>query len=392
MDTRQGYWFSIDRGRAVLAEQVARRLSPKVPRWRPRSCSLRRLRGQGGVILDAFPVDHGRAREVKWTEFSDSPRRTAPVTRSAFLASDDHFGYLVRNCTLHVPTGYAFLNETVIEESKSRPGAVSDGVALEGASARLAGVQRNHSIGNVLESDVPKIYLRDGQKNFYHFLLEELPKLLKALLIFGELFVILPNDLPDWAQVEVDRFVSKNHQLRLPRAVISVNNLVIIEGNPWRPPGTSLLSILRNAYLGDGDLRPSGTTSTKSLYISRRFSTRSLQDEKEVEKSLAPCGFGTMFPSDFGDLTSAAHRFSIAQQVVGPYGAGLAALAFCSPGTSVIEIAVDDYHGSEYVELSSTLGLVHRVLNVSSAKVNRVPKILQDILDFPTLSDSIHVP
>ncbi|GIP39129.1 hypothetical protein J31TS4_24090 [Paenibacillus sp. J31TS4] len=74
----------------------------------------------------------------------------------------------------------------------------------------------------------------------------------------------------------------------------------------------------------------------KRLYISRANSERNIENEEEVLGLLAEYGF-TKVLAETLSVARQADLFAHAEAIVAPHGAGLANLAFCSPGTTVIE-------------------------------------------------------
>ena len=106
------------------------------------------------------------------------------------------------------------------------------------------------------------------------------------------------------------------------------------------------------------------------IYVSRRLASgRKFINENEVIEFLARLGFITID----GELLSVAEKislFSSAKVVVGICGAGLTNLAFCQPGTKVIEILLPHMHLPGYCHyywLCSYLGS-----NISYSKQNLV--------------------
>jgi capsular polysaccharide biosynthesis protein len=98
------------------------------------------------------------------------------------------------------------------------------------------------------------------------------------------------------------------------------------------------------------DRRPSG----RRLYVSRRGYARQAVSEREVQALLADRGFEIYDASDIG---SRAEDFDQAEMVVGAHGAGLANLAFCRPGTRVVEIIPTDNAYPFYFSLAVAAGL-----------------------------------
>ena len=98
------------------------------------------------------------------------------------------------------------------------------------------------------------------------------------------------------------------------------------------------------------------------VYISRRkASRRKVINEDAVERLLRNFNFNIVYAEDFS-ISEMAFIMKQAKVVVGPHGAGLANIAFCSKGTKVLELF--SFHLSqEYWLFSERLGLDYSCLH-----------------------------
>jgi capsular polysaccharide biosynthesis protein len=101
-------------------------------------------------------------------------------------------------------------------------------------------------------------------------------------------------------------------------------------------------------------LSPSVKLTGRKLFISRVGSTRNIHNEGETHALMQKYGFEIYHPS--ADQKS-YNDFASATFIVGVSGAGMADLAFCCPGTCVIEIIPTDHVYPYYFTLSSSAGL-----------------------------------
>ncbi|MGQ7846506.1 glycosyltransferase family 61 protein [Granulosicoccus sp. 3-233] len=77
---------------------------------------------------------------------------------------------------------------------------------------------------------------------------------------------------------------------------------------------------------------------TRKLYISRGTSgSRSVRNETELQDVLAQRGF-EIVSTDGMSIIEQAALFSQASVVIGPHGAGFSNIAFCGPGTRILEM------------------------------------------------------
>jgi len=94
--------------------------------------------------------------------------------------------------------------------------------------------------------------------------------------------------------------------------------------------------------------------ATRRLYVSRRGSSRQAVEEDAIRALLRDRRFELYEPSDH--LTQ-PDDFHDAAVVVGAHGAGLANLAFCQPGTRVLELLPTDNAYPFFYSLAVSAGL-----------------------------------
>ncbi len=115
--------------------------------------------------------------------------------------------------------------------------------------------------------------------------------------------------------------------------------------NPWVP-----------AWLRERFVLPGEASSPSRLYVSRATrGTRGVGDEPALRAALEARGFTTVEPERLDVLEQAA-LFGRADTIVAPHGGGLANLAFCAPGTRVVEL-FGGYVVPCYWALSALAGL-----------------------------------
>jgi capsular polysaccharide biosynthesis protein len=98
---------------------------------------------------------------------------------------------------------------------------------------------------------------------------------------------------------------------------------------------------------------------TRRLYVHRRHHRRNAVNEAEVSACLRAAGFEAF---ESTDPTSDRQAFAQASAVVGLHGAGLAMIACCLPGTSVLEIAPANHLLPHYRSLALEGGLDYGLL------------------------------
>jgi capsular polysaccharide biosynthesis protein len=100
----------------------------------------------------------------------------------------------------------------------------------------------------------------------------------------------------------------------------------------------------------------------KRLYVSRVGSSRQLRNEEALEEFLKTHDFQILRTGDLGNVMSNARLFDEAKLVIGPHGAGLANVAFCSPDTVVLEIASNNFWLPLFSALAQAAKLSHMLL------------------------------
>lgn len=92
----------------------------------------------------------------------------------------------------------------------------------------------------------------------------------------------------------------------------------------------------------------------RPLFVSRRGATRNLRQSEALEAWLAERGFDILIPGRSpGDI----ERFAAAPVVVGVFGAGMANIIFCRPGTPVLEIMPPYYQTAALYSLAAAARL-----------------------------------
>jgi capsular polysaccharide biosynthesis protein len=99
---------------------------------------------------------------------------------------------------------------------------------------------------------------------------------------------------------------------------------------------------------------PPSVLPERRLYVRRRSRQRTLMNDEAIAEVLQRLGFEIY---DHARVSDEAAYFAQAACVVGPHDAGLANLAFCAPGTRVIELVPTDHVFPYYFTLAESAGL-----------------------------------
>jgi capsular polysaccharide biosynthesis protein len=169
--------------------------------------------------------------------------------------------------------------------------------------------------------------------NYYHWLIEALPRL----------------DLYERSGIAIDRFYApiRHRFQRETLSLLGISRDRIVPATchahlaPSRLVASSLhggISQVKTDFLFrrlTAHVAPWAGPALR-IFIARR-GPRSIVNEREVLRALRPLGFERLRLEGM-PLAEQIAVFSRAECVIGPHGAGLTNLAFCRPGTQVIEI------------------------------------------------------
>ena len=123
-------------------------------------------------------------------------------------------------------------------------------------------------------------------------------------------------------------------------------------GEPW------VYEEVRRIFAGG---KPEGGSPGKRLYIGRKNTNkRTVLNMAEIQPVLDAFGFVTVYAEDWS-IPEFARIMNQARVIVGPHGAGFSNIAFCEPGTRVMEL-YGPHITVEFWGISNTLGLQHHIL------------------------------
>jgi hypothetical protein len=193
----------------------------------------------------------------------------------------------------------------------------------------------------------PVFYLREhGETGYFHWIHSVLPRLmmrdrvdcgrnLKLLTRMREPFQKPALDLlgiPETSLVDVpdDRTVFC--------PLLFFPAPLVVRGNFWRRP-PQIMEFFDAMRDRAADVAPK---AGPLIYIGRGDApVRRLVNEDEVVRALSPFGFEKVLLTEL-PLDEQIALFARARAIVAPHGAGLANIAFCRPGASVVEIVSPD--------------------------------------------------
>ena len=202
----------------------------------------------------------------------------------------------------------------------------------------------------------PATAMRIGT-NYYHFLLEDLPRLILLRKSRGISTLFTGTTaVPPFAMEALGALKIQLKIIRIPRVFQKLCFVGPLDG--LFQPSRLAVDLL-------GELWPTHSETSiapwEKVYISRRFSKRSLPGEQELEDWISSRGFRVVFLETMS-LRDQVSLFRVTKVVVGPHGAGLANIAFMPPGATVIELMLATYQNSVFETLAADRHRFTRIL------------------------------
>ena len=221
-----------------------------------------------------------------------------------------------------------------------------------------------------------KSLLLIADRNYYHFLIEQMPRIRLAsqagFMLNDFDHIIMFSPMHDSQQVVCDRLgVDRARIIPLEEiSHIECEELYFTTG-PWNY-GRSFVLLAREFLLGL--CRHSDSIQKRRIYISReRCSHGRITNEEDLLRELSGAGFEKVIP-ELLPFDEQAAVFRGAECIVGAHGAGLTNLIFSPPGCRIIEFRNSTYDQSEtyqarggniFWRLSQFLGLDYHAVFVA---------------------------
>ena len=345
-------------------------------------------RGSPTPQLATTARQHAAVTGCEWIDLGQAPRLGLPphgVTGD--LASVDRVGALLAN-PIARETYDRLLRGSVVQRTADRFVAVlENGRVTHDAGVVIA------SGGEVLEdvsgigfsSDVPTNPLRLSHlprqrgtphtvavltngtcHNFFHWMMEAVPRLdlyERSGVTFDRVYAPIRHrfqrDSLALLGIPRNRILPATRPAHVAAARLMASS---VHGSPSRWKTDFLFDRLTSG------LPPFAGTGSR-IYIARRHRrSRAVVNETEILAELEPLGFErcVLESMPLADQIAVFHR---AEWVVGPHGAGLTNLAFCRPGTHVVEIGTPYRPWACFYEIAHHRGLDYHLHMASPVNV-----------------------
>lgn len=224
----------------------------------------------------------------------------------------------------------------------------------------------------ILDSEDTHIYAHYPWFNYYHWLIESIPRLVKYQEIHNQLTLLIPEQLYKqiFVRQTLDLFQFKNIEILPSTHHTFIKNLIIPKVNSFchKYNGNDILITQK---LFSRHYKIEEKVPFRKVYVSRKNALRrKFSNEEEVIKFLEKRGFEI---HNFEDSSLEKQVMLLAETeiFISIHGAALSNILFMKPGTTVIEAYRKqrtwlDHKSKVYKNLALVLGLKHLEISCDS--------------------------
>lgn len=208
-----------------------------------------------------------------------------------------------------------------------------------------------------------------SSRSFAHWLLQDVPRFLRLLEQNPNLQIAISNDAPTYVE-DLLLICGITPDLRVP--VLRAANFAFI--STQYAVGTASLRDIQtlrtfqdtrvNSYWNEHKLVNSHRV--EKIFISRRFSNRTLPNEEALEEKARSAGFDVVYLERIS-LPEQIVMFETAEVICGTHGAGLANLVWARNCRSIIEIYNDNFQNETFRILAKRLDIPYSRLHYLDA-------------------------
>jgi len=239
-----------------------------------------------------------------------------------------------------------------------------------------------------------------GNNNYWHWLFDVLPRLglcNKAMNLSEIDYFLIPDNVKRFQNETLEclnipkhkRLSSKKYRHIMAKQLIVTDHPVAIDGDSTK--GIMNIPSWISRWLKDSFIKEniiSSRANIKKIYIDRAAKTsdkltqRLISNEDEVKDYLLKNGFTSvkLHEIEFNEQVSLFYK---AECIVGLHGGGFANLAFCRPGTKIVELRSADA-GTPIENLAKKNDLKYNSIIVEAKQIKK--------FNYPNQQGSIHIP
>lgn len=218
-------------------------------------------------------------------------------------------------------------------------------------------------------------------KNYYHWLIEDLPTALRARDTCEVGIPLIGGSQPGYVEDSL-RFFGFDEVIRTDKNVHGKNFVLAARANDSGWPNPYDVEYLRTILLDSRGARSEKTP--RRFYVTRRNARRAFQNELELEAAMLASGFEVV-ELELLSFAEQVRLFRNAEIVIGAHGAGLANCVFLSSEATVIELVEPERAIQCFEVLSKIIGFKYWRVLVSNKQRSGSTRIdsynLQEIAD-----------
>lgn len=256
----------------------------------------------------------------------------------------------LRDVVVDPTTGLVFAGNKVISQSSYGWRSAADGAFLSTASTRARRARRSSPIAGPIAPFAGAVF------NYYHFLIETLPRILHIRSVQPSVTVTLTEPIAKHVH-KILQEIGVPYQ-SIPKYAFTHDDVFLCDPSPHPWPHPDNIEALRNLPV-DGHLDDSAYP--KRIYVSRIGSPRELIGERDLEAFLTRHGYESIRMELLPWAEQVGH-FRRADSVVAAHGAGLATTAFMKPGSEVFELTTGVVWFPSMRNVSTMAGAQHHLV------------------------------
>lgn len=258
----------------------------------------------------------------------------------------------LRDVVVDPDSGLIFAGDRVISQSAYGWRSASDGAFLSSASTRARKPKEGPPISAPIAPFGGAVY------NYYHFLIETLPRILHIASVQPQVVITLTAPVP--THVEQILGLLRIDFRVVPPDSFHHSDVFVCDPVPFSWPHPSNIQMLHSLRVGHNNVN---AEVPGRIYISRSGSGRQLAEESRLEEFL--CGYGyTTFRLEELSWLDQISMFRNVDSVIAPHGAGLSNIAFMKPGSEVFEISTGSWWFPCFRNLAHIAHVEHQLLTI----------------------------
>lgn len=196
-------------------------------------------------------------------------------------------------------------------------------------------------------------------KNYFHWVIDYLPYIAAAKMAGKEVKFLCSENLTQY-QFQALNWLKIQPELVVHSDWIMAQNVIVpktrhLSGSPT----IQTLEFLRKSF---ETLAADSENTNPRLYVSRRYSSRALQNEAEIERILEEKGFEILYLERLS-FKDQIQKFANSDVIIASHGAGLTNILWCKAGTKVMEVTSPNVFNPCYRNLSEQIGLSHEFIS-----------------------------